>query len=99
MGVARFATLPDGTCYAPLNSFKRHEDRLRKAQQTMSRKVKFSNNWNRAKARVQRIPGRIGNARRDYLHKTTISKTTRWRVSRTCADSRKTPMWSARTMF
>jgi putative transposase len=25
MGVARFATLSDGTFYAPLNSFKRHE--------------------------------------------------------------------------
>jgi len=44
MGVARFATLSDGTFYAPLNSFKRHRDRLRKAQQAMSRKVKFSNN-------------------------------------------------------
>jgi len=76
MGIARFATLSDGTFYAPLNSFKRHEDRLRKAQQAMSRKTKFSNNWEKAKARVQRIHFRIGNARRDYLHKatTTISK-------------------------
>ena len=71
MGVTRFATLSDGTFYAPLNSFKRHEDRLRKAQQAMSRKTKFSNNWKKAKARVQRIHFRIGNARRDYLHKST----------------------------
>ena len=76
MGVARFATLSDGTFYAPLNSFKRHEMALRKAQRAMSRKVKFSNNWKKAKARVQRIHSRIGNARRDYLHKcsTTISQ-------------------------
>ena len=76
MGVTRFATLSDGTFYAPLNSFKQHEDRLRKAQQAMSRKTKFSNNWKKAKARVQRIHFRIGNARRDYLHKcsTTISQ-------------------------
>lgn len=76
MGIARFATLSDGTFYAPLNSFKRHQDRLRRAQQAMSRKVKFSSNWKRAKARVQRIHSRIGNARRDFLHKasTTISK-------------------------
>ncbi|MDF3885415.1 RNA-guided endonuclease InsQ/TnpB family protein, partial [Cupriavidus basilensis] len=34
------------------------------------------NNWKKAKARVQRIHARIGNARRDYPHKatTTISK-------------------------
>ena len=76
VGIARFATLSDGTFYAPLNSFKRHETRLRKAQQALSRKIKFSNNWKKAKARLQRIHSRIGNARRDFLHKTstTISK-------------------------
>jgi len=76
MGIARFATLSDGTFYAPLNSFKRHEDALRKAQQAMSRKNKFSKNWKKAKARVRGIHSRIGNARRDFLHKatTTISK-------------------------
>ena len=73
VGVARFATLSDGTFYAPLGSFKRHETALRKAQQAMSRKTKFSNNWKKAKARVQRIHARIGNARRDYLHKTSTA--------------------------
>ncbi len=76
MGIARFATLSDGTFYAPINSFKRHEARLRRAQQTLSRKVKFSNNWKKAKARVKGIHSSIGNCRRDYLHKatTTISQ-------------------------
>ncbi|MFG8752213.1 RNA-guided endonuclease InsQ/TnpB family protein [Pseudomonas aeruginosa] len=73
LGVVRFATLSDGTVYAPLNSFKRHETALRKAQQAMSRKVKFSANWKKAKARVQRLHARIGNARRDYLHKTSTA--------------------------
>lgn len=76
MGIARFATLSDGSFHAPLNSFKRHEAALRRAQQALSRKTKFSSNWTQAKARVQRIHARIANARRDYLHKatTTISK-------------------------
>jgi putative transposase len=73
MGIARFATLSDGTFFAPLNSFKKHQDRLRKAQQAMSRKQRFSNNWRRAKAKVQRIHARIGNARRDFLHKTSTA--------------------------
>jgi putative transposase len=73
MGVARFATLSDGTFHAPLNSFKRHEAALRKAQQAMSRKTRFSSNWRKAKARIQRIHARIGNARRDYLHKATTA--------------------------
>jgi putative transposase len=76
LGVVRFATLSDGAVFAPLNSFKRHEQALAKAQRAMSRKAKFSNNWKKAKAHIQRIHARIGNARRDYLHKatTTISK-------------------------
>lgn len=73
MGIIRFATLSDGTFYVPLGSFKRHETALRKAQQAMSRKVKFSSNWKKAKARVQRIHTRIGSARRDYLHKTSTA--------------------------
>ncbi|MPV69191.1 RNA-guided endonuclease InsQ/TnpB family protein [Burkholderia sp. BE17] len=76
LGIVRFATLSDGTFYVPLNSFRRHETALRRAQQAVSRKVTFSNNWKKAKTRVQRIHARIGNARRDYLHKatTTISQ-------------------------
>jgi putative transposase len=73
LGVVRFATLSDGTFYAPLNSFKRHQTRLRKALQAMSRKQKFSSNWRKAKERIQRIHARIGHARRDYLHKTSTA--------------------------
>jgi putative transposase len=73
LGVARFATLSDGTFYPPLNSFKWHETALGKRQQAMSRKQKFSNNWMKAKARIQRIHAHIGNARRDYLHKTSTA--------------------------
>lgn len=76
MGIARFATLSDGTFLAPLNSFRKYEQRLARYQRAMSRKKKFSNNWKKAKARVQKLHARIGNIRRDYLHKatTTISK-------------------------
>ena len=73
LGVVRFATLSDGTFYAPLNSFMRHQTRLCKALQAMSRKQKFSANWRKAKARIQRIHAHIGNARRDYLHKTSTA--------------------------
>ena len=73
VGVARFATFSDGMFLAPLNSFKKHEVRLRRYQRAMSRKVKFSSNWKKAKARVQRIHARIGNARRDFLHKATTA--------------------------
>jgi putative transposase len=76
LGIVRFATLSDGSYLAPLNGFGRHQQRLRRSQQAMSRKVKFSRNWHKARERVQRIHARIGSCRRDYLHKasTTISK-------------------------
>ena len=76
MGVIRFATLSDGTFYAPLNSFKRHERALRRAQQSLSRKVKHSRNWRKAKTRIQRLHARIANVRADFLHKlsSAISK-------------------------
>lgn len=76
MGIARFATLSDGTDYPPLSAFKRHENALAQAQRAMARKQRFSHNWKKAKARVQTIHARIGNARRDYLHQLshTISK-------------------------
>lgn len=73
MGVVRFATLSDGTIYPPLNIVKRYAADLRKAQQAMSRKKKFSSNWEKAKTKVQRIHVRIANSRRDYLHKTSTA--------------------------
>ena len=73
MGIKRFVTLSDGSHKDPLNSFKAHEKALRKAQQAMSRKVRFSRNWKKAKARIQRIQTHIGSARPDYLHKTSAA--------------------------
>ena len=72
MGIARFATLSDGTCLEPINSFKKHRQRLARYQRAMGRKVKFSNNWKKAKTHVQRIHTRIANARKDFLHKASF---------------------------
>lgn len=73
VGIARFATMSDGSFIAPLNSFKKHQQRLAKYQRRMSRKVKFSSNWKKAKARVQQVHSDIANARKDYLHKTSTT--------------------------
>lgn len=73
VGIARFATMSDENYIAPLNSFKQHQQRLARYQRRMSRKVKFSNNWKKAKANVQKIHTGIANARKDFLHKTTTT--------------------------
>jgi putative transposase len=73
VGIARFATMSDGSFVAPLNSFKKHQQRLAKYQRRMSRKVKFSSNWKKAKTRIQKIHTGIAHARKDFLHKTTTT--------------------------
>ena len=73
VGIARFATLSDGTVFEPVNSFKKQQARLARYQRAMSRKVKFSSNWKKAKAKVTKLHSKIGNIRRDYLHKTTTA--------------------------
>ncbi|MOA03646.1 putative transposase [compost metagenome] len=71
VGIARFATLSDGSFIAPLNSFKKHQLRLARYQRRMAHKVKFSKNWKKEKAKVQKI--HAANARNDFLHKTTTT--------------------------
>jgi putative transposase len=73
VGIARFATLSDGNYAAPLNSFKTHQQRLAHYQRRMSRKQKFSNNWKKAKTKVQKLHTAIANARKDFLHKTSTT--------------------------
>ena len=73
VGIARFATFSDGDFLVPLNSFKRHQVRLARYQRRMARKVKFSNNWKKEKAKVQKIHARIANCRQDFLHKASTA--------------------------
>ncbi len=71
VGIARFATLNDANYILPLDSFKKHQIRLARYQRRMSRKVKFSRNWEKAKKRIQKIHHTIANVRHDFLHKTS----------------------------
>ncbi|EDX7684341.1 IS200/IS605 family element transposase accessory protein TnpB [Salmonella enterica subsp. enterica serovar Java] len=75
-GVAKLATLSDGTVFEPVNSFQKNQKKLARLQRQLSRKVKFSNNWQKQKRKIQCLHSRIANIRRDYLHKvtTTVSK-------------------------
>jgi putative transposase len=73
VGITRFATMSDGSFIAPLNSFKKHQQRLVRYQRRMSRKVKFSNNWKKERTKVQKVHTCIANARKDFLHKTTTT--------------------------
>ncbi|MDO9584438.1 MAG: transposase [Desulfomicrobium sp.] len=69
LGVRAFASFSDGTLVSPLNSFRALEKNLAKAQRSLARKVKFSANWRKQKARIAALHERIANARGDFLHK------------------------------
>ena len=76
MGVARFATISDGSVIEPINSFRKWDTRLAHEQRKLSGKTKFSANWKKQKVKIQNIHSKIAHARRDFLHKATseISK-------------------------
>lgn len=76
MGVARFATLSDGSFVRSPHSFRKHEKKLAALQRRLSKRIKLSANWRKLKAQIQRPHRKIANARNDFLHKltTTISK-------------------------
>ncbi|MGQ7789792.1 RNA-guided endonuclease InsQ/TnpB family protein [Shigella flexneri] len=57
----------------PVNSFQKNQKTLARLQRQLSRKVKFSNNWQKQKRKIQRLHSCIANIRRDYLHKVTTA--------------------------
>lgn len=75
-GVTLFATLSDGTMFEPVNVFRKNAAKLAKYQRRLSRKTKFSSNWEKQKQKISRLHQRVAHARNDFLHKTStiISK-------------------------
>ena len=58
--------------------FRKLEAKLAKAQRELSRKVKFSSNWNKAKLKVAKIHNLIKNSRKDFLHKLSTELVTKY---------------------
>ncbi|ENY3971454.1 TPA: transposase [Escherichia coli] len=75
-GVDKLATLSDGTVFETVNRFQKNQKKLARRQRQLSRRVKFSNNGQKQKRKIQRRHSRITDICRDCLHKvtTTVSK-------------------------
>ncbi|MGL5355556.1 MAG: RNA-guided endonuclease InsQ/TnpB family protein, partial [Cetobacterium sp.] len=58
--------------------FRKLETKLAKAARELSRKVKFSSNWNKAKLKVAKIHQSIKNSRKDFLHKLSRELVTKY---------------------
>lgn len=69
LGVALFAAGSDGKQVQPLAALKKQQQRLRRYQKSVSRKVKGSANRKKAVKRLGNLHGRIAHQRADWLHK------------------------------
>ena len=73
LGVKAMATLSDGSVIEGPKALRTNLKRLRRLSRALSRKAKGSANRRKAQARLARLHARIGNVRRDALHKATTS--------------------------
>ncbi|CAN7775238.1 transposase [Variovorax sp. LjRoot290] len=71
LGVTNFAGLSDGRLIEPLGAMKAQQRRLRRYQRSVSRKVKGSNNREKAVVKLRVLHNRIAQQRNDWLHKLT----------------------------
>lgn len=71
MGLKELAICSNGKVLPNIKPLKTLEKKLAKAQRELSRKVKGSNNRNKARIKVARIHEKIANVRMDYLQKIT----------------------------
>ncbi len=69
VGLNSYAVLSDGTRIENPRFYKKSEKRLAHLQRGVSRKVRGSRNWVKAKVKVTRLHEKIVNRRADFLHK------------------------------
>jgi putative transposase len=68
VGISALVTDSDGNTIANPRTINRFQQRMRRAQKALSRKVKGSSNRRKAKVRVARIHARIADIRQNHLH-------------------------------
>jgi putative transposase len=71
LGVTTFATLSTGEPVPGPKAHKAALKRIERLNRRLARKVKFSRNWRKAKAKLARLHARIANVRQDATHKLT----------------------------
>lgn len=71
VGLTAFATLSDGSKLHAPRPLRRKMAQLKRAQKSLSRKKKGSNNRNKARVRIAKIHQKVADIRNDFLHKTS----------------------------
>ncbi len=68
LGLTHFAVLSDGRKIDSLKFLRRAEKKLKKAQQSLSRKARGSSSRDKARVKVARAHARVTDARREFHH-------------------------------
>ena len=69
VGLNSFVVDSDGTVIENPRFYERSLDRIKKLQQSIARKKRFSQNWKKAKYRLEKVYEHITNQKNDFLHK------------------------------
>lgn len=80
MGVARLATLSDGTYYENPMFLKHYASKLRVLQRNLARQKKGSNSRAKTKEKIAKLWQKIRRCRLDYMHKVTTEITSKYNV-------------------
>lgn len=68
LGVKDFVITSDGEVFENKHFYKKEEKQIKKLQKQLSRKVKGSNNREKARIRIAKLFERIGNKKNAYIH-------------------------------
>jgi len=80
LGVSALATLSTGETFVGPKALRSLLSRVKRLARSLSRKVKGSRNYTKAKIKLARLLARIADMRRDGLHKLTTSITRRFQT-------------------
>ena len=80
LGVTTLATLSTGETFVGPKALRSLLARVKRLSRSLSRKVKGSRNYAKAKAKLARLHARIADIRRDGLHKLTTSITSKYQI-------------------
>jgi len=80
LGLSKFAVASDGSVIANPRHIKKYERKIALLGRRVSRKKKGGCNRFKAKVKLARAYEKLGNSRRDFLHKTSRSLVNRYRV-------------------
>jgi putative transposase len=73
LGITTLATLSDDTKIENPHHLKKHEEEIKREQQTLSKKKEGTKAYEKQKARLNEAHRKVRNTRKDFLHKLTTS--------------------------